>query len=62
MKLPKKFSTRAAAEEAAVTLRQKYVSVVVYPIGGKFGARNHPGPFGVSYDPQHLRINPRKRK
>ena len=51
MKVKEQFPTRAAADKKAAELRKKYRSVVVFPIGGKFGNRNHSGPWGVAYNP-----------
>lgn len=51
-KLAKQFATRPEADEVAREMRKKYVSVVVFPIGGKIGYKGHKGPWGIAYNPE----------
>lgn len=61
-KLNKQFSTRAEADSVAREMRARYVSVVVYPIGGKIGNMRHPGPWGVAYNPEFPAAKAKKHK
>ncbi|MEF2280385.1 hypothetical protein V3W47_18990 [Deinococcus sp. YIM 134068] len=49
------YSSREAAAKQAEKLRDTFVSVVVFPIGGKFGDKNHKGRWGIAYDDKHRR-------